>query len=101
MKETEYHGVLVAEGHNSLCLAVLLTLSKSQIQNALFDLKNDIAVHLNHLARYFRIDDMVLNAYTIFEYENKFTPFARVMAEEVDLDEFTEIVARVYDYCKH
>ena len=88
-------GIIVAEGSRALCLAVLLPYSKAQIGNVLFDKEEEYSHYRNRLANIFKCDDLRFSAYTPFEYNNKFTAYARSLAEELAVDEFEEVVLRV------
>ncbi len=88
-------GVIVAEGSKELCLAVLLPYSKAQIGNVLFDKEEEYSKYRARLSDIFKCADLRFTAYTPFEYNNKFTAYARSLAEELAVDEFEEVVLRV------
>lgn len=90
---TENKSVLTAGDAHSLCLAVHLPFTKPILENGLYDVGEELGKYRDKLAVLFKCPDLKFECYTTYEYSNKFTIYARALAEELDVPDFSEAVS--------
>lgn len=92
MKVTENKSVLTAGDVHSLCLAVHLPFTKPILENAMYDSAEELKQYRDKLSALFKCPDLKFECYTTYEYANKFTIYARALAEELEVTDFSAAV---------